>query len=183
MKNDIMVDIETTGTDMSRNAIIQIAGVRFDYETGTLDTDNMFNRCLAIPGWRTWDLGTHQWWQKQGDVLKNIMSRAEDPRTVLIDFARWVNLSGDSPRLWAKPSHFEFPFISSYYSDFELPIPFGYRETVDLNSFMRGRFNSPGKDAFDKEIPMDGPAHDAIYDTIHQIAYALEIKKRALIAA
>lgn len=178
MMNDIMIDYETTGIDPSRNAIIQLAAVRFDYETGAIDNADMFNMSLSIPGWRSWDLDTWHWWQKNKAILDEILSKAQPPRDVLMAFGRWVNSKSAEPRMWAKPSHFEFPFLQSYYRDFELPIPFGYRETIDLNSFMRGTFQDPGRRAFDQELPMIGAAHNAIYDVIHQISYAFEIRKR-----
>lgn len=176
-----MVDLETTGTDPSRAGIIQIAAIRFDYKTGEIDSANLFNRCLFVPGFRSWDVQTKKWWEKQGKILERIEARSEDPRQVLMDFTSWATLGGSSPRMWAKPISFEFPLLQGYCRDFGVGFPFHYRETVDINSFMRGRFDDPAKEAFDKEIPNE-EAHDAIYDVIHQIQYVMEIKRRAAAA-
>ena len=82
---DCMVDLETTGTSFDRTAIIQIAAVRFNFDTGEIDHD-MFDRCLWIPQNRHWDEDTRAWWGKQKrEVLQDILFRGEDPRIVLED--------------------------------------------------------------------------------------------------
>lgn len=99
--NDIMVDVETTGTNPDRSAVIQIAAVRFDLSTGAVD-GNFFNECLMIPPWRHWDFDTQQWWMKQKrDVLQGIYERMRPTNDVLNQFVDWVGYQ-DKPRMWAK---------------------------------------------------------------------------------
>ena len=52
MTHHYMLDVETTGARPDRAAILQIAAVKFDPLARTIDTADMFNRCLAMPGWR-----------------------------------------------------------------------------------------------------------------------------------
>lgn len=172
---DIMVDLETTGTNPNTAAIIQIAAVRFNYETEEIDSD-MFDRCLQIPGHRVWDMDTAAWWRKQGDVLPGLLARAEPPRKVLEDFWGWIQKGTIDPILWAKPTSFEFPFIQGYYRDYDLPMPFGYREAVDLNSFIRGSAQNSAQGPLDKTMPFEGPPHNAIFDVLHQIKCAFAAK-------
>ena len=75
---DVMVDLETTGSNFDRNAIIQIAAVKFNYETEEVSTD-FFDRCLHVHPGREWDPETRAWWQGNGNVLQQIQGRAEDP--------------------------------------------------------------------------------------------------------
>ena len=75
---DIMVDLETTGTSPDETAIIQIAAVRFNLQTGEVDP-NVFDMCLSIPPRRYWDEGTRAWWSKMPDVLMDIWQRQRPP--------------------------------------------------------------------------------------------------------
>lgn len=180
-----MVDLETTGTNAEKNAIIQIAAVKFDYDTGQV-SDDFFNRCLRVHPGREWDLGTRQWWQKQGDVLRTIEERAEDPATVVHDFYQWLlkdwpkgrSERSEGLQFWSKPTHFDHVFVSSYFAMFGYDMPCGFRYARDVNSFMAGLAGNPAHPNMADQIEMDGPAHDALFDVIHQIKVLLAMKDR-----
>lgn len=179
--NHIMIDLETTGTNPGRNAIIQIAGYKFN-PMGAIDPQP-FNRCMHVPAWRSWDESCKRdFWGRSNEmkaILQQIMSRMEDPKTVLEDFVDWC-CEVENPILWAKPTHFEYPFLQTYMSDFNCLMPFHYRHAQDMNTFIRAiYFPEPPKEIL---IDFDGPAHDAVYDTLHQVqvvmAHCEELKKR-----
>lgn len=162
---DMMVDIETTGLRADRAAILQIAAVPFNLETRKVDVGRMFDRCLAMPPTRAWEEGTRQWWATQkAETYNTIVARAEDPALVMSDFLTFC-LPMNAHRFWAKPAHFDYPFISSYFHDFGLVNPFHYREVTCMNAYVRARapqFNASG-------IEFNGPVHNALFDTLHQI--------------
>ncbi|BCJ91740.1 hypothetical protein IZ6_24750 [Terrihabitans soli] len=163
---DVMVDIETTGVAPDDSAIIQIAAVRFNLEERTVDSTDMFNRCLSIPPKRFWDEGTRHWWSKQkASVFQEITSRAEDPATVVQALADWAGYKGLT--FWAKPSHFDFMFVESYFKQFNIPSPFHFRNTIDQNSFIRGLGRSSNLPKV--QVEMAGDAHNAIFDVLNQI--------------
>lgn len=164
---DIMVDIETTGTQPNRSAMIQLAGVKFNLAERTV-SPNMFNRSLSMPAWRTWDEDTRTWWSTKPDLFSKIMSKAEDPAVVMRDFADWSIQPGNQLRFWAKPTTFDFMFVSSYLKDFNEPQPFSFREATDLNSYLRGLYSPHDIDRSDEPV-MNGTAHDAIFDSLYQI--------------
>lgn len=171
MFHDVMVDIETTGTNFERNAIIQIAAVKFDYETGQVCHDT-FDRCLHIHPGRDWDFETRAWWVKQGSVLQEIQARGEDPYTVCRSFYEWLltDWPADRPeglQFWSKPSHFDHPFISNYFKMFGLDMPCHYRFARDLNSFMAGLSGRTTHPEF--VVAFEGAEHNALYDCFHQI--------------
>lgn len=170
--NDVMVDVETTGLNYENTAVIQVAAVKFNLKERAVDSSSMFNRCLSIPPRRYWDEGTRHWWSEQKrEVLQDIYSRMEDPKTVMEEFATWAGYSPSEPlRFWAKPAHFDYSFISSYFSQFEIPNPFHYRYVTDLNSYIRGLAKDPTVESF--RVDFDGDAHNALYDVIHQIKTA-----------
>lgn len=166
---DLMVDVETTGTQPNRNAMIQLAAVKFNLKTRDV-SPVIFNRCLRIPKWRTWDEDTRAWWKKQPAVLDSIVAKGEKPDVVMRDFVDFVQKDKgyDPVKFWAKPSTFDYPFVTSYLTDFNEPIPFSFRETEDMNSFLRGIYFPNPIDRTD-EPELKGVAHDAIYDVLHQI--------------
>lgn len=173
--NDVMVDIETTGTRPDRNSIIQIAAWKFDL--GTLQVDPQpFDRCLWPMRHRAWDEGTRSWWRKQGDTLKGIMARAECPRIVLQDFLEWCPRPA---RLWAKPTSFEHPFLESHFHDAEIPYPFHYGTSVDVRSWIRGLLRRDDITDVEKAVEFVGAEHDARWDTLHQLRIVFAAKELA----
>lgn len=167
---DYMCDVETTGTDPGNSAIIQLAAVRFNLDTREIDTTSMFNRCMFIPPRRYWEEGTRSWWsQQKREILADIYSRMEDPKTVLEDFSEWALESGSEQplRFWGKPTHFDYAFVQNYLNQFGVYNPFHFRFATDLNSFIRGRANSSKVEQFKSDF--QGDAHNALYDCINQI--------------
>lgn len=165
---DLMVDIETTGTQPNRAAILQIAAVKFNLKTRDVSR-TVFNRCLRMAPARAWEDGTRAFWKKQQGTLDSIIQRAEDPSVVMKDFADFcLDNNGVQLKFWAKPTTFDYPFVASYLHDYGQPMPFSYRDADDLNSFLRGIYFPNDIDRSD-EPKLTGVAHDAIYDTLHQI--------------
>lgn len=164
---DIMVDIETTGTNPDRNGIIQIAAVKFNRHTQEV-CHEFFDECLDLPLYRFWNEGTRQWWHgpKNKAVLESICARQQPWHEVLTRFASWC-YPAHHLTFWSKPTTFDFMFLSSYFSDLDIANPFHYRSANDLNSFLRGKyFPNPVPDL---SLDMDGPAHNAIFDVLYQI--------------
>lgn len=165
---DVMVDIETTHTRPDLGAIIQIAAVKFSLWEQTIDT-NFFVRSLDIPADRHWSEGTRDWWldQKPG-ILQDIYSKMEPPEKVMNEFADWCYPVG-SLRFWSKPLSFDFAFVESYFHKYRILTPFDFRSAMDLRSFVRGLyFPGPVKNI---DIPFTGDAHNAIWDSLHQLKY------------
>ena len=173
---DVMVDLETTGVSPDENAIIQIAAVRFNPLTQDVDGDDMFNRCLLMPTKRFWDEGTREWWGKRDQTYQSIMARMEPAERVMKDFVHWAepkdDANGRKLRFWSKPSHFDYMFLQSYAKQFSTNFPFDFRDAQDMRSFLRGLY-WPGE-VPDPGVNLEGTAHDALFDTLHQIAVVLK---------
>ena len=133
---DVMVDLETTGTQPETTNIIQIAAVRFNLREGTVDP-NFFDMCLYPSPNRFWDESTRGWWSGMPEILEGIYARMRPARQVLEALNRWVD--SDIATLWAKPTSFELPFLQSYYREHELVCPFHFRRAMDQNTFIRAR--------------------------------------------
>lgn len=170
---EMMVDIETTGLQPNRNAMIQLAAVKFDLRENKIG--GIFNASLTIPPNRSWDEDTREWWLRdKRHILQRILANGRYYKDVMADFASFC--SDGSYRFWSKPLSFDFPFIQSYCYDYETPMPFRFWESVDLRAWARGRFEASGAPLFsDKDVPFDGEEHDALNDTLHQVKYALMV--------
>jgi DNA polymerase III alpha subunit (gram-positive type) len=166
---NIMVDIETTGTSPDHAGIIQISAVRFDLEKKTVDND-MFDRCLWLAPNRFWDEDTRAFWSKNARVLNDIVSRGEEPRVVLEAFAKWVGYNGAI--LWAKPTTFEQPLLASYFRQFDIPMPFHYRNARDLATWVHAK-GLDMKELYAR-VPFDGDEHNALHDVLYQIRLLFE---------
>lgn len=166
---NVMVDIETTGLNPEHSAILQLAGVKFDLETKQIDAGNMFCQSMLIPPGRFWDEGTRTWWGKQNpEVYQTIRNNMRDPAVVMREFADWC-MQGNAGDLhfWAKPITFDYVFVDSYFKQFEVGNPFHYRNVIDLQSFLRGMKRRTQFVA--TTAVLEGDAHNALHDSIHQI--------------
>jgi DNA polymerase III alpha subunit (gram-positive type) len=162
---DVMVDIETTGTDPYHSAMIQLAAIQFNYETG--DIGPTFNRCLSMPANRYWDESTRQWWgQQKPGILQGILSKAEEPQPVVEAFHRYIIEAGRL-RFWSRGS-FDWWFIQSYMSQYNLPMPFAFNKAMDLRAFQAGLFGKPDEPDM-SWLTHPGDAHNALYDCVVQL--------------
>lgn len=163
---DVMIDLETTGLCFDRNAIIQIAAVKFNLAERTIDTASFFDKCLTIPPTRYWMESTRNWWLKRPDILQGLWARMEDHRQVLQDLYEWA---GTDKVMWGKPTHFDHSFLSSYYREFGQQIPFHFRTAENMNSFIRGRYFPASPPNWELDLPFQGEAHNGLHDCFHQI--------------
>jgi hypothetical protein len=165
---DVMVDLETAGRNPGRHGIIQIGAVAFNLKKKTICSD-MFDRCLNVPPWRSWEPETREWWmQQKASVLEDILNRAEDPAVVMRALFDWAN-KRPGMRFWAKPTSFDYTFVQWYFNDFGLFCPWHYRTATDVNSWVGARY-------FPHEVPEVeksdlGDAHNAVNDCLYQIEY------------
>lgn len=171
--SDIMVDVETTGTDVSTAGIIQISAIFFDLKTKEIGP--AFDKCLALPQTTGvnfhWDLKTYNWWHRDEDrraVLESIKARQEYPRDVIDYFIRWVRVNGNGKSLhfWSKPSHFDYPLLDKYFRFYQYENPFIYWKARDMRSFILAK-------TYPNPLPdlkfNSSEAHNALKDVEFQI--------------
>mgnify|MGYP000875925704 CR=1 FL=1 len=166
---DVMIDLETTGLLPDRAGILQIGAVKFNLKERTVSPD-MFYKSLTLPPHRFWEQSTQQWWLKQkSGQLQGILQKAEPYRDVINQLADW-GYQNPGLRMWAKPTHFDYMFLASYFADEGLPNPFHYRVARDLNTYLEGIFypNEVPKAITDMPFTGEG-SHDALSDAIHQL--------------
>lgn len=172
---DIMVDIETTGLDPEHAAIIQIGAVPFNYETGEIETDNMFCKSLTMPVKRFWTSGTDKFWlQDNREVYMSIMAKAEPYRGVIDSFYQYACKLDPKVRFWSK-GHLDWTMIESYMLAAGYPMPFDFRQCKDMRSFIAG-LNGTGQYE-DPEVERVGDYHNALHDCLTQLKQLFKAKE------
>lgn len=170
---DVMVDIETTGTNPHTTNMIQLAAIKFNYETG--DVGEVFNRCLSFAPNRYWDEGTRQWWGKQKpEILQGIMSRMEEPQGAISDYHAYICREGRPVRMWSR-GVFDWSFLESYFTQFGLPMPHRFYDWRDLRSFQAGLFGKPEEPDM-SWVTAQGDAHNALFDCVIQLKRLLNCR-------
>jgi len=179
---DIMLDVETTSTDAARGGIIQLAAVKFNYDTGKVGS--VFDRCPMLLPFRSWSDSTREFWMKKNlPVYQTIVARAEPGVQVFKDFADWVHV--DEPkdtgyRIWGKPIQFDWSFVASHMEQCDLPMPATYRYMRDLNTFLAALAGSARHSSVENEVPLPvaNGQHNALYDCAWQIDQLFHAKKK-----
>lgn len=172
---DIMVDIETTGLQPTRAAIIQLGAVPFNYKTMEIDYVGKYKASLTTPTTRGWTDNTQEFWMGPNrEVYKKIMSEARPWRDVMLEFRDYI-LAKPQMVFWCKGLNFDWSFIHSYYNDLDLPMPFNFKHAKDLRSFISGRYNR--SDSYEPEYNRIGNTHDALDDCFSQLNLLSVVKE------
>lgn len=170
-----MVDIETTGLDPEHAAIIQIGAVPFNFDTGQIETDNMFCRSLTMPPKRFWTGDTQEFWLGQNrEVYLSIMEKAEPYQRVVDDFYRWATALDPDVRFWSK-GHLDWSMIESYMLCANKPMPFNFRQAKDMRSFIAGMYGNATY--HDPEVEKVGDHHNALHDCLTQLRQLFKAKE------
>ena len=164
-----MVDIETTGLDPTKHAIIQIGAIPFNSGGKRLP---VFNRCLTIPQYRKWDKETKEWWGKTNpNVLKRIENNADDYLQVLLQFRDYVNSFKCDIKFWSNHP-FDWNFLNNYFKTYNVRRPYKYDAFRDVDTYIVAMVGEENIKAY-KPIANKEKEHDALYDCELQIQWML----------
>ncbi len=163
--NNIMLDLETMGTD-SDAAIIAIGAVRFD----TSVTDS-FYRVVDLQS--SLDVGLTMsadsilWWLKQEDKARQAITvEGVALRSALLDFKKWA---GEDALIWGNGATFDNVILANAYNKSAIECPWHYsanRCYRTLKSFYP-----------DVAFQHVGVAHNALDDAQSQAVHLLKIFK------
>jgi hypothetical protein len=167
---DIMLDLETFGTN-SRSAIVAIAAVQFDIETG--NTGKTFYQNIELQSSADFGLEidprTVMWWISQSEAARGKLT---DPKPVNIisaleDFSSFIKdlfPSGDF-RVWGNSARFDLGILSDAYKAIDENIPWNFRNEMCLRTLV----------ALNPEVKANyiysGTLHNAVHDCYNQIGY------------
>ena len=167
-----MVDIETTGLDPNKNAIIQIGALPFDLNIMAKGS-KAFKMSLTIPSDREWMPSTKEWWLKTNpDLLKDITSKSENFIVVMSRFREYVKSFNDEIRFWSNHP-FDWNFLNNYFVSYGVPRPYKYDAFRDLDTYIVAIVGENNIKKY-KPIPKEELEHDALYDCMLQIDWLFE---------
>lgn len=178
MAYDVMLDIETTGTNPFTNGILQIAAWKFDYHSG--EVGDCIDIATQVAPTRMWDEGTIRWWQEKPDRLAHLQELRRTGVPAAEGFQRlkdWIGSPKQAIRLWAKPITFEYPFLESHFNQLGIQMPFHYRYCRDINTHIAALIGDPGVTTYSIDIPFEGMPHNALWDSLHDMRCLLEAKR------
>lgn len=168
---NIMIDIETMG-NQSYSAIVNIAAVKFDLDTGVIgDTfyvDVDLQSCIDIG--LTVNASTVSWWLQQNETAREKIYRA--PRLSIQDALNGLSeFINTDDYVWGNSPRFDCGILQNAYHRLNIPIPWNFRNERCVRTLVSFAPEIKARFSF------TGAAHDAIVDCINQIGYVCEIWK------
>lgn len=174
---DVMIDIETMGTT-SNSAILSVAAVPFNIDTGDISDDIFYYRVdlqSCIDAGLHMNVNTVLWWMKQSDdarfeLLDN--TNRYSLEIVLSLLAKFIN-KNPKYRVWGNSARFDLGILSDAYSKINsIKTPWHYHNEMCVRTL-----SSILPDVI-KNTLFEGVPHNPVDDCLHQIKYCSEIWKK-----
>ena len=187
---DIMVDLETLGTDPDA-VVIQLSGVVYDRKTGKTmeEFDEFISPKSALDAKLTISASAMKWWFQQDQrVFKKIIlgavSKGKDITEVLNHFNNFLEdvktkYKTNSIHLWGNGTMSDNVWIDNCYRNTNVKNPFKYFEHKDVRTLVQLGEDILGRDCRD-DIKFEGLEHDALADCYHQIKFCVKIYKEII---
>lgn len=173
---DVMVDLETLGTDPDC-VVVSIGACTFDLKEGkVVDT---FYSVLGIQDQlnkgRTINADTLAWWMKKSDDARQVFNTDSlHPVEILSSFSQWISTNiPDKKRVraWGNGSQFDLSIMDSLYRNYLQPVPWEYWNTMDLRTFRRFVANNA-------KVENIGTHHNALDDALSQAKFVIKYSKK-----
>lgn len=155
----LMVDLETTGLDHNADSIVEIGARKFDPFMPHVNEISFETTIMVATGRKHLNQGYWTETEERRTRLADFMAADTTAFAAFANFNQWIHdmlmdTSDTQIYLWAKPGHFEYGFLSSYYSELGLTNPFKYNRVVDLRSYIYGLFGPLGLGGFPEVAKM-----------------------------
>lgn len=168
---DLMIDLETLGTDPSA-PIVAIGAVFFDPKTGKLGAE--FSATIDFESAcekRTPSASTIKWWLKQEDDARAKVVRGKSSmEAALSEFKRFIgshaNLRQVKP--WGNGATFDISMLEDCFKCYDMQIPWEFWNVRDVRTVVDlGGMIDLSKDM----VTFEGTPHVALDDAKHQARY------------
>lgn len=166
---DLMIDIETMGTDTDA-AIISIGAVRFDLETGDVGAfaHEPVNLHTSVDVGMKIDPGTVLWWLRQSREAQDSWN-VDSPKSLvsgLSVLSTLAKMEGGVYQVWANAPTFDCAILRTAFTKTGITVPWKYYSERCVRTLI-GLASEVG---FDKQsVKRQGTAHSALDDCYHQI--------------
>jgi hypothetical protein len=170
---DVMIDIETLGTD-PETPVISIGAVEFDLRTGVIDKEKSFYQVLDISqqlmDGRKPTASTLQWWMGQDDAAKKVFKEDAHPvNQVLHDFLFWFK-GKHAHNVWGKGPTFDVSIMQNLLQQYGYKVPWKFWNIRDVRTVL----DILG----DPKLARHGVFHNAVDDAVHQSKEMISCYKR-----
>ena len=165
--NNVMVDLETLGR-RAGCVIVSVGAVKFDPQTGFVDTDNTFYKAITVESAMRYGLrvdpDTLRWWMRQSDAARAVFDdpNATSIQAALVQFAVWVSEDGeyDNVKMWGNGASFDNPILAAGFEAVDIIQPWQFWNDRCYRT----------KKADHRDIPLNhnGVAHNALDDAVAQ---------------
>jgi len=177
MENQIMLDIETWGTDPG-SVITSIGAVRFNTEEVLDDFYEIVDPASCVEVGLKIDPNTIKWWMGQSDKARGeFQKEGKHIGQVLAEFAGWIHLEGYPPGIdvapivWGNGAIFDNVLMTSAYQATGIKRPWSYKGDYCYRTI---------KNLFpDIKFERVGELHNALDDARSQALHLIEILKFA----
>lgn len=169
---DIMIDIETLGTEVDA-PVISIGAVAFDL-TKVHDT---FYVALDVAqqidsGKRLVDVDTIKWWLSQSGAAKKVFKeKAESTKFGLEQLSQFIKSFGKDTYVWGNGATFDISILESLLYDYDVSCPWKYNKIMDYRTIKRFL----GKDI---KVDRKGTYHNAVDDAVTQAEFIQKCLRR-----
>jgi hypothetical protein len=166
MMNQLMIDIETMG-DISNSAIVSIAAVPFDLETGqngrpfyhVVDLESCLKEGLKVTG------GTIKWWLARDEKARQEICKSGLPlKWALQLFSEYVT---KDMFIWSNGVRFDIALLEDAFIICQMEIPWDFRKERDVRTLVS--FAPEIKEECQKN--WKGVLHNPVDDCYLQIQY------------
>ena len=166
-----MIDIETMG-NKSYSSIVSIGAVRFDIETGEIDSQTLYvnvNLQSCIDAGLILNADTIMWWMQQSQKARmKFTTDTVDLKLALESLQYFIN---KDDQVWGNSARFDLGILQNAYDTLKMPIPWDFRKERCVRTLLS--FAPEIKDT----VKNPEVAHDPIEDCKYQIAYSHEVWK------
>ncbi|MNG54860.1 hypothetical protein D3C79_129130 [compost metagenome] len=178
---NIMLDIETLGRTSSA-AIVAIGAVVFDPDTSLLNHDFycVINESEALRYGMS-DGEAMVWWLAQPEAARQIFAQGNGAiafTSALELFTQWLQrmqrIHGGPVKIWSNGAGFDCVILRNGYTAAGLPCPWNFWSEFDVRTLVELGRQKLGADQ-KKDMPFEGPGHNALDDAKHQARYVSAI--------
>lgn len=128
MKNELMIDIETTGQNPGCK-VLTIGAFGFGRDGNQCEFYRRFNILKLVEEGFQDDLSTMDWWRKKDkEVFDEAFGGKDDPKEGIADFKAWCYKNfamgkKDDFKVWSCGTDFDFPILKHFFRTLRLPFP------------------------------------------------------------
>jgi exodeoxyribonuclease VIII len=170
---DLMIDIETMGTDPDA-PVTSIGCAAYNLYDPTAEIKTFYVDLnwdeQVDSGKRKVSAGTIKFWLSQKPEAQKPLLKKVDEQVAesLLKFSKFVEdtFGKEVFYVWGNGPHFDMTILESLHKDYKMRVPWKYNKVNDLRTLMR--IGKVDKD----DVVREGVYHNALDDSLHQIKLA-----------